>query len=167
MKKNLIVMFFAILFLIAVVVIGIGPKELYYKVFYFKNRINVNATIIVDGKEVEIDKDSIVIEGKETGNKKIKINKNNLDLSFNGSQYSLYTIDFKAGDYTYRIGIAHYNWWDVFHFDIKINVDTEKNILTYDSKGTYLEKDTFKEKEFNIQDEKEIEEINIISGGVW
>ena len=167
MKKNLIILFFAILFLAAVVVIGIGPKELYYKVFYYKNRINVNATILVDGKEVEIDKESIKIEGKETGNQKININKNNIDVSFKGKQYSLYTIDFKAGEYTFRIGMAHYNWWDVFKFNIVVNVDTKNKTVTYDSVGTHISEDTWEEIEYDVSDKNNIEDINVIAIGVW
>lgn len=167
MKKNLIIMALSIIFIIAVIVIGIGPKELYYKVLYFDDRINISTKVYVDGKEVEIDKDSIVIEGNDVSNKSIDIDNNTLDVSYKGKQFSLYTIDFKAADYTFRIGMAHYNWWDVFNFDITVNVDTKNKKVSYESKGTHISEETWEEVEYDVSEESQIEDINVIAIGVW
>lgn len=167
MKKNIIIMILSIIFLITIIVIGIGPKELYYKVFYFKDRINISTKVYIDGEEVEIDKDSIVVEGNDVGKKTINIDNNTLDISYKGKQFSLYTIDFKAGEYTFRIGMAHYNWWDVFKFNIVVNVDTKNKTVTYDSVGTHISEDTWEEIEYDVSDKNNIEDINVIAIGVW
>jgi hypothetical protein len=167
MKKNIIAMILSIIFLIGVVVITLGPKNFYYRVLYFGDRIKVKTSVLIDGKEVEVDKNSIEINGAGVGKKTVKTNKNNIDLSFKGNEFSLYTIDFKAGDYTFRVGIVHYDWWNVFNFDIAIDVDTEKNVVKYKSNGTYIDKSNWKETDYNVENENEIEDLNVISVGVF
>lgn len=163
MKKNLLFMFLAILFIIAVLLIGIGPKQFYYKVLYFGDRIKVNTSVYIDGEKKEIDKNSIEIAGEGIGKKTINVKDNNFDISFKGNKYSLYTIDFKVGDYSFRIGMVHFNWWDINKYNVTINVDSEKKTVSYHSKATYLDSKTAEEDSYVIEDSDKLDEINIIS----
>ena len=167
MKKNIIVMILSVIFLISIVVIALGPKGFYYKVLYFGDRIKVKTSVLIDGKEVEVDKDSINIQGSGVGKKTIKIDNNDMDISFKGNEYSLYTVDFTAGEYNFRIGIAHFDWWDINTFDVDINVDTKENKVSFKSNGKFIDENTWKEKEYNVEDESIIEDLNIISVGIY
>jgi hypothetical protein len=167
MKKNIIVMILSIVFLISIVVIGLGPKGFYYRVLYFGDRIKVKTSILVDGKEVNVDKDTIEIGGSGVGKETIKVNSNDLDVSFKGNESSLYTIDFKAGEYNFRIGITHFNWWDIDTFDVSVNVDTKDKKVKFKSSGKYIDEESMKEKDFNVEKEYQIDELNVISVGIY
>lgn len=163
MKKNLLFMFLAILFIIAVLLIGIGPKQFYYKVLYLGDRIKVDTTVYIDGEKKEIDKDSIEINGDGIGKKTINVKDNKFNLSFKGNKYSLYTIDFKVGEYNFRIGMAHLNWWDINKYTVTINVDTKNKTVSFHSNTTYIDEKTAAEESYEIEDSDKLEDINIIS----
>ena len=167
MKKNILVMVLSIIFILGVLIIGIGPKMFYYKVLYFGDRVKVNAIVYIDGEEKDINKDSVVIDGNGVGKTTVTTDNKKLDVSFKGNHYSLYSIDFKVDDYNFRIGITHFNWWDIQEFNVKIYVDTKENTVSFISNGSYISEKTVKETPFNIEDNKDLSEINVISVGIW
>lgn len=141
MKKNILMIIGAIVFLSLVVVLGMGPKVFYYKVLYYGEREKFAVTVFIDDKKIDIEKDSVNISGKSIDNnnkeKNVNLGKVNqmvtdkLDLSFDGSHFGTYNLNLKANDYDIGINFIRYNWWYVDKYNIDIYIDTKTQIVKY------------------------------------
>lgn len=141
MKKNILMIIGAILFLSLVVVLGMGPKVFYYKVLYHGEREKFVVSIFVDDRKLDITKDSVNIIGKSIDNnnkeKSVNLGKVNkmitdkLDLSFDGSHFGTYNLKLKAEEYDVDINFIRYNWWYVDKYNIEIYIDTKTQIIKY------------------------------------
>ncbi len=170
MKKNILMIIGAIIFLSLVVVLGMGPKVFYYKVLYHGEREKITVTVYIDDKKVDLDKSSINIVGKsiDKNNKEKnvdlgsvnKIVNDKLNLSFDGSHFGTYNLTLKAKEYDVLINFIRYNWWYVDEYNIDVYIDTKNNVVRYNVASKRMDNDA------NINDEnyeasKEIKDKNI------
>lgn len=158
MKKNVLMIIIAIIFLSLVVVLGMGPKVFYYKVLYHGEREKFTVSLYIDDKKVEMDTNSVNIVGKtiDSNNKEKEvdlgsINKSitdKLNLSFDGSHFGTYNLTLIAMDYNIDINFIRYNWWYVDEYNIDILIDTKDNKVRYKVASKRMD------NEANINDEK-------------
>ncbi len=170
MKKNILMIIGAIIFLSLVVVLGMGPKVFYYKVLYHGERERFTVSVYIDDKKVEMDKNSVNVIGKSVDkNNKVKdvdlgvVNKSitdKLNLSFDGSHFGTYNLTLKAMEYNVDINFIRYNWWYVDEYNIDVYIDTKENVVRYKVASKRMDIDA------NINDENyeastEIKDKNI------
>ena len=140
MKKivlNSLIILGALLFILAVVVIGMGPKVFYYKVLYQGDRMDIKITMNIDGQVVTPDKDSIRVS-KIAGDALIEIEDGTIHVSFEGKRTKDFLVNFIIGDYDYWFMLSHHSWWDVVQDEIEVTVDTSTKKYSYTSKRTNL-----------------------------
>lgn len=136
---------------------------LFYRLFYFEDRVKITTNIYVDNEKVEIDKNSIEITGDGVGKTHLNDTDKGFKISFKGNQHSRYKIDLKAKDYNFNIMISHFNWWDVFSIDLRIDIDTKDNKITYSISNKYISEDKgYREDTIKETKTKELSEINEI-----
>ena len=150
----------AIISLIYLIIYFFVPG-LFYRILYFDDRVKITTNIYVDEEKVEVDKDSIKISGDGVGRKHISNNEKILKLSFKGREYSRYRIYLKAKDYNFAIVISHFNWWDIFKIDLRIDINTKQNTITYYSTNKFIsESKGYKEDIIETNETKELQELN-------
>ena len=140
MKKNVLNIFIilgALLFLLFIVIIGMGPKVFYYKILYQGNRMDVKISMNIDGQKIVPDKESIRVSNIAK-NVSIKLDDDIIHVFFEGRQAKDFLINFKIGDYDYWFMLPHYTWWDVVNDEIEVNVDTINKKYSYTAKRTNL-----------------------------
>ncbi len=140
MKKNILnvlIILGALLFILAIVVIGMGPKVFYYKLLYRGNRMDVKITMNIDGNIMAPNKEDIRVS-KIAGDASIEIEDSVIHVSFEGKKAKDFLVNFKIGEYDYWFMLPHHSWWDVVHDEIEVNVDTNSKTYSYTAKRTDL-----------------------------
>ena len=100
MKKNILLIIGALLFILAVVVIGMGPKVFYYKLLYHGDRMDIKITMHINSEKIAPSKDEIRVS-KIAGDASIEIEDNEIHVSFEGKKAKDFLINFKIGDNDY------------------------------------------------------------------
>lgn len=137
------------------------PRKWYYRLLYLEDRVKITTNIYVDGKKIEIDKDSIKIRGEGVGKKHITNNKDGFTISFKGNEYGNYHIDMSANNYNFDLVLQHWNWWDINKINVEIKIDTKENTYTYSVTNKFIsEYKGYREDINTITDKEELSEQN-------
>ena len=125
------------LVLIAGVIFSFAEKPIYYRLWYFDNRLTVNCLIKVDGKIAPIDKESVTASEEITVD---EINGKTL-LSMKGSAYGAHEMKYTVSGIPVCIRLFQWNWWDVQNIDLTVEIDTVNKIIAYSAIHSHLSED--------------------------
>jgi hypothetical protein len=164
MKKtilNILIILGALLFLLAIVVIGMGPKVFYYKLLYYGDRMDIKITMNIDGIVTIPDIYDIRVS-KIAGDALIETEKDAVHISFEGKRAKDFLVNFKIGNYDYWFTIPHRSWWDVVHDEIEVNVDTNNKVYSYTVTRTNLNDNGEEQTNSRIMSDIDLEEQNLL-----
>lgn len=155
-----------LILLLIITFIFVTNKDWYFRLLYFGNRQTINIVVIVDGKTLRPNKESLNLTC-QTCDDKININtNNNLEISFRANEKNVYELDFSIDEYNFKLRIPHFTWWDVNKHNLEINIDTINKLAKYHFATTYLD-DNGNKKEHYEEGEVDVSSQINIPIGVW
>ena len=115
---------------------------MYYRVFYFGDRISGTASVTIDGEAYELKTDDIsAIHGSSKEIKaRFRSEANAAAISIHGGEYGPYTliVHIDGIDLPLEAVIYQYNWYNVSRFDLHITIDREAETITLSSTANVL-----------------------------
>lgn len=164
-----------VLLLTFCLIFSFADKGLFYRIWYFGDRITVNLYATVDGEQVDAKEISVVSLGidsssgyvlyENTQSIKITDNEDCSSFSIKADSYGDYDFLVMIGDYKFQLGAYQWNWWDVQTSDLHIDIDTEKKqYKTYET-YTHISEETGYRKVNEAEPEAtyNLDEINYLS----
>ena len=114
----------------------VGVNWWYYRL-YAGDRITINLTAEIDGKQIKADAIKANIsniyndEEYEIGNRiSVKDKNDHVTFSIRANGYGDYHINVRICDYSFMLNAYQWNWWDVQNTKLYIGIDTKKNEYT-------------------------------------
>lgn len=136
-KKFLLIILFIITFCISVCILY---KPIYYRL-YLGNRIKGNVEVKIDDKTYFLEKNKIKFHDSiyDDGTAKIYDN-GTANISFHAGEYGDYSFELLDTPIGRPIEITcfQHNWWSVQNFELKIEIDTSQNMITYSGNYTTI-----------------------------
>lgn len=117
-------------------------KPLYYRLFYFGDRITGTVSVMIDGEKYELK--AIDLSAAHDNEKDMKIEfQNGADaaaISVHGGEYGPYTLTFHIDgvEFPLEAVIYQYNWYNVSKFDLDVSIDHEAGTITMSSTAQVL-----------------------------
>lgn len=134
-------------FLILCIIFTFVDKGLFYRLWYFGDRIKIDISVEIDDEIVHIDKEVIHDDGfgndvysikvKEDGTKSI--------ISIPARAYGSYRMKFNVDSFPFYLELYQFNGWDVQKIVLDIKIDTESEMVSYNVEHTYLNEEAEKE----------------------
>lgn len=136
-KIKLLIISLIMIFCISVCILY---KPIYYRL-YLGNRIKGNVEVKIDDKTYFLEKNKINFQDSiyHDGTSKI-YDDGTAKISFNAIDYGNYSfeiLDTPIGS-PVKITCFQHNWWSVQNFELKIEIDTSQNMITYSGNYTTI-----------------------------
>ena len=112
-------------------------KPIYYRFFYFGDRITGTVSVTIDGEPYELKAGDL--SAVHDGDQEVKIGFRNgaeaAEITIHGGDYGPYTlrIHIDGIDFPLEAVIYEYNWYNVYEFDLDISIDHETETITFSS----------------------------------
>ncbi len=127
-------------FLILCVTVSFADRGLFYRIWYFGDRITININAEINNQSVQINnavyKDDHNIEYRRIENLREKDGKT--ILSIPADSYGAYTIRFSINSNLFYLELYQFNWWDVQKIDLDLKIDTKNYMVYYNVKHKSL-----------------------------
>lgn len=117
-------------------------KPLYYRFFYFGDRITGTISVTIDGEKYDLKGSDLF--ATHDNEKDIKIGFRNQEdaaaISIHGGEYGPYRlmIQIDGIDSPLEAVIYQYNWYNVSKFDLDVSIDHETETITFSSTAQVL-----------------------------
>jgi hypothetical protein len=117
-------------------------KPLYYRFFYFGDRITGTISVTTDGEKYDLKASDL--SATHDNEKDIKIGfRNEADaaaIAIHGGEYGPYTlmIHIDGIDFPLEAVIYQYNWYNISKFDLDVSIDHETETITFSSTAQVL-----------------------------
>lgn len=130
----------AVILAVILLVAGISYlflKPLYYRLFYFGDRISGTVHITIDGKEYDLQKSDVT--GQQDYKNEVDVGVlNGTDgarISIHGGEYGPYSLLINVDGMSAPLEavIYQYNWWNTSKFTLDISIDHAAETVTFTS----------------------------------
>ncbi len=102
---------------------------IYERYFYGGDRITLKISASADGKACSLDASSV--DCTYENRKKESVHRDGNNFSVRGNEYGMYDFNILTGKYTVKVRLMHTNWYEINSADLKFNIDTKTEKMTY------------------------------------
>lgn len=126
-------------FLILCIALSFADKGLFYRIWYFGDRITIDISVEINHQMMYIDKNDVERNGC------VKVNEEDGIISIPARLYGSYQINFNIYSIPITLELYQFNRWDVQDIVLYISIDTEDKMIAYYVEHTYLSEEALKE----------------------